>query len=586
MRQPPKLEPYAILVADMVGYSQRLAHHSLGTHAAFTAHLRDVFEPSVTDHAGRIIKTTGDGIVAIFADANLAEQCARDIQRKLQASPEQLPLAITYRVAVHYGSMVIERHDIFGLDVNVAIHMQRLAPPGGVCLSNALYVRLPEHSRQRYQYLGRKYLKNIPDPVAIYSYDPAPPTSMDASQLSRRLPIARRSHLSPPPRLGVAEFQIFANKASRRIFAGIAHDSLTRGLSRFREVFAVALIGAEITQIGPDRAGSREFLSTQMACDYLLHGSCIIGPRTLDLTVHLESLAKTDLVWSGKLHVDLKQQLDLVDAMISAEIVAPVVLYLERAETEPWGIGRLSEDEVLFRQAKRLVERRTLASLDQARCLLTDIAGRCGEVGDVYIALARAEHSHALLLAGEEFAGSIERAWGYAKTAIEIDDLNPQAHAELALQEMFLKRQSDAAQIYQHALRLNPYDLMLRADWADCLANTGRPGEAASILEGILSAWPRDRPWVEWNLCDAYWALGRPDRIVTLLDRHPDQPHVHRNLTACYAKLGRLSEARRHADMVRSHQPGFSARTWRQVMPNTNNDKSDEFVDCLERAGL
>jgi adenylate cyclase len=585
MRQPPKLEPYAILVADMVGYSQRLAHHSLGTHAAFTAHLRDAFEPSVTDHAGRIIKTTGDGIVATFADANLAEECARDIQLKLQASTEQLPLPITYRVAVHYGGIVIEEHDIFGLDVNIAIHMQRLAPPGGVCLSNPLYMRLSEDSRQRYQYLGRKYLKNIPDPVAIYSYDPTP-SSLVASQLNHLLPNTRRSHLSPPPRLGVAEFHIFADVAPRRVLAGIAHDSLTRCLSRFREVFAVALIGAEITEIGPDKARSREFLSTQMACDYLLHGSCRIDRKSLDLTVHLESLAKKELVWSGKLHVELNDQLDLIDAMISADIVAPIVLYLERAETEPWGAGRLAEDEILFRQAKRLVERRTLASLDQARRMLDDIVGRCGEVGDVYIARARAEHSHALLLAGEEFAGSIERAWGFAKKAIEIDDLNPQAHAELALQEMFLKRQSDAAEIYQHALRLNPYDPMLRADWADCLVNMGRPQEAAHILEDVLSGWPRDRPWVEWNLCDAYWALGRPDRIITLLDRHPDQPYVHRYLAASYAKLGRTDEAKRHAEKVRQHQPGFSTKAWSGVVPFATGDSTEEYAEFLQRAGL
>jgi len=272
--------------------------------------------------------------------------------------------------------------------------------------------------------------------------------------------------------------------------------------------------------------------------------------------------------------------------MISAEIVAPVVLYLERAEAEPWGVGRLSEDEILFRQAKRLVERRTLASLDQARRLLANIAGRCGEVGDVYITLARAEHSHALLLAGEEFTGSIERARGYAKKAIEIDDLNPQAHAELALQEMFLKRQSDSAQIYQHALRLNPYDPMLRADWADCLVHMGRAHEAAPILEDVLSGWPRDRSWVEWNLCDAYWALDQPDRIITLLDRHPDQPYVHRYLAASYAKLGKIDEAKRHAAKVREHQPGFSTEEWSHVVPFATTDSSEEYAEFLQRAGL
>jgi adenylate cyclase len=585
MPLPFVFEPYAILVADMIGYSQRLALDSAGTHAAFTAHLRGVFEPYVGKHTGRIVKTTGDGIVAIFADPGLAERCARSIQRSLLASREHPSLSVMYRVAVHYGEIVIEQHDIFGLDVNIAIHMQRLAPPGGVCLSHALFVRLPEQSRRRYRYLRQRYLKNVPAAMAIYTYDPTP-FSTNAARTEHPLPAARRSHLAPPPKLGVAELPIFTDAACRRVCARTALDSLTRGLSRFRDVFAVALIGAEIPQLATVRARYRKFLSTQMTCDYLLHGHCTVDQRTLDLIVHLESLARTELLWSGQLRIDLEEQFDLIDALIGAEIVAPVVLYLERANTESWEAGRLSEDEVLFRQAKRLLERRTLKSLDHARRLLSEIAGRCGEIGDVYIALARAEHSYGLLLAGQQFVDCLGRAWGYAKKAIEIDDLNPQAHAELALQEMFLKRQSAAAEIYRHALKLNPYDPMLRADWADCLVNMGRAQEAAPILKEILAGWPRDRAWVEWNLCDAYWHLEQPDRIVALLDRHPDQPHVHRFLAASYAKLGRSKEAERHADKVRQHQPGFSTKAWSHVVPFPTTDSSEEYADYLERAGL
>lgn len=116
-----------------------------------------------------------------------------------------------YRVAVHYGDVVIEEHDIFGLDVNIAIHMQRLAPPGGVCLSQALFVRLPELGKARYRYLGQRYLKNVPAAIAVYTYDPTP-ASTTAPRLDHPLPIVRRSHLRPPPKLGVAEFRIFATR--------------------------------------------------------------------------------------------------------------------------------------------------------------------------------------------------------------------------------------------------------------------------------------------------------------------------------------------------------------------------------------
>lgn len=587
MRPTVSLEPYAILVADMVGYSQRLAERPTATHVAFLSHLHDVFEPTVTARRGRVVKTTGDGIVAIFAIPDQAEQCGREIQLRLtgKASTEPAATRFDYRIAVHYGLIMIERYDVFGLDINIAIHMQRLAPPGGVCISRALLLLLSEEDRRRYRYLGQKHLKNIPDAVAIYTHDPRPP-SLKAVPSDDRLPIPRRNHLSPPPRLAIADFQTVADTASQAALGNIAHDCLTRGLSRFEDMLTVAPIGAPMSQVSSNSAQAREFLSNELGCEYLLHGSCIVGPTSLYLTVQLESLVKRQLLWSGQIDIELEKKLDYIAKPIAAEIVAPVVLYLERSEIAFWNGGHHSEDEILFRQAKQLVEQRTLTSLEHARRLLSDIIGRCGDVGDVYITLARAEHNHGLLLAGKGFVESIERAWRFARKAVDLDGLNAKAHAELALQEMFLKRQDDATEIYQQALRLNPYDPMLRADWADSLVNVGRAPEAVSVLEEVLSGWPRDRSWVEWSLCDAYWALDRPDRTLALLSRHPDQHHVHRNLAACHAKLGNLSEARRHANIVLELQPGFSAKAWREVMPNTNADKADEFIDYLESVGL
>jgi adenylate cyclase len=135
-------------------------------------------------------------------------------------------------------------------------------------------------------------------------------------------------------------------------------------------------------------------------------------------------------------------------------------------------------------------------------------------------------------------------------------------------------------------LHLNPYDTMLQADWADCLTFMGRAAEAQQILTNVAEGWPRDRSWVLWNLCDAEWALNRPERIVEMLQNQPDLPHVHRNLAAAYAKLGRVTEARYHAEKVRDHQPGFSTKQWGKVVPHMKSDTAEEFADYLAKAGL
>jgi hypothetical protein len=104
-------------------------------------------------------------------------------------------------------------------------------------------------------------------------------------------------------------------------------------------------------------------------------------------------------------------------------------------------------------------------------------------------------------------------------------------------------------------------------------------------LENLSPTSPSDRAWVEWNLCDAAWVLDRPERILEILRDQPDLPHVHRFLAASCAKLGRISEARRHADNVRRHQPNFSAREWQNVVP-WQAEHAESYAESLAMAGL
>jgi adenylate cyclase len=586
MVQHPSFEPRAILVADMVGYSRWLAHQPVATHSAFMTHVREIFEPTVRAHAGQVVKTTGDGIVAIFRQTGDAESCAREIQSRLQ--DREIGIApdveLKYRIAIHYGQIMVLPDDVFGLDVNAAMHMQSLAPPGGICISGDLFFQLGEQYRTPYTYAGRRYVKNIPEPLDVYLYDyqlGSPYKSLVAAQP----PTVRRGVLSPPPRIGIAELHAYTERESQRVVTAFAQEALVEGLSRFRDVFAVSPIGAEVTQ-GALRIGElRAHLSKELAIEYLVHGSCFVGSDAITLIIHFEYLMRRELIWATKVQID-PTKLDAVARTITNQCVIPIALHLRRNEFEAQDALRHSEDEQLFREAQRLIAQRTLPAMSQARRILAGILERSGEIGNVYVALARAEHSHGQLLAGEQFVESLERARGYAKKAIELDELNPRAHGELALQDLFLKRHASAVDSYRRALQLNPYDPMLLADWADCLSLMGRGEEALSILLDISASWPIDKAFVEWNQCDAEWTMNRPEKIIELLRDKPDQPHVHRYLAASYAKLGRMTEARRHAEKVRAHQPNFSAKAWSEVVPYTNRDAAEEYAEFLRRAGL
>jgi tetratricopeptide (TPR) repeat protein len=357
------------------------------------------------------------------------------------------------------------------------------------------------------------------------------------------------------------------------------------GLSRFRDLFAVSPLGTEIARSSVHIGGLREYLSNELALEYLVHGSCVVASGAVTLMIHFEYLKRRELIWAARVKIDL-EDLDVMARTVTNQCVTPIVLHFQRNEAESWDAFRHSGDEQLFREARRLISQGTLAATDQARRILAGIIERSGEIGNVYVALARAEHSHGQLLAGEQFIEALEQSRIYAKKALELDDLNPRAHGELALQDLFLKRHTNAVEGYQRALRLNPYDPFLLADWADCLTYTGRAEEALSILQNLSASWPGDRAWVEWNQCDTEWVMNRPDKIIELLRDKPDQPHVHRYLAASYAKLDRMSEARSHAEQVRAHQPNFSATAWSDVVPYTNRDAAEEYTEFLRRAGL
>jgi adenylate cyclase len=585
MVQHLRYEPHAILVADMVGYSRLLAEQPISTHTAFSAHLLGVFHPCVRTCAGRIVKTTGDGFVAIFERASDAEACARAIQAKME-SESAVASEIRYRISAHYGNIIVEPSDVFGIDVNAAIHMQALAPTGGICISGNLFLQLRDIEKATYKYMGRKYLKNIPDAIDIYHYTgmsahtgPGPPA------IPRGF---RRRSLSPTPRIGVGCLRLHTPTELGKLLTNIAQDALIYGLSRFRDVVAVIPLDTALTLPGAGQTDLSHRLSNELGLDYLLFGSCKISDGEVIYTVHLEHLIAREVLWSNKISLSI-DLLDRIDEQLARQLVTAIVLYVQRNEIETSFLGahvQYSENETLFREAKKLIAQGSLGAVDRAREFLSTIVGSEGDVADVHIAFARAEHLHGRLLAGQQFVEALERARGHAKKAIEIDELNAQAHAELALQELFLKRHSSAAEIYQRALSLNPYDPMLQADWADCLTFLGKADEAQQILTKVAEGWPSDRSAVLWNLCDAEWALNRPERIVEILQNQPDLPYVHRNLTAAYAKLGRVPEARHHAEKVREHQPGFSAKEWSKVVPHMKSDTAEEFTDHLAKAGL
>src|SRR6516165_7767127 len=161
----------AILAVDVAGYSRLMGEDEEGTLAALRAVRRDLSDPKIVEHRGRIVKTTGDGLLAEFASVVDAVRCAVEVQQEMIARNAAAPVQrrIEFRIGINVGDIIIEDGDIFGDGVNIAARLEALAEPGGICLSAAAHEQVRDRLDLAFDDLGEQQVKNITRPVRTYA---------------------------------------------------------------------------------------------------------------------------------------------------------------------------------------------------------------------------------------------------------------------------------------------------------------------------------------------------------------------------------------------------------------------------------
>src|SRR6516162_287832 len=175
-RRVPPRRLAAIVAGDIAGYSRLMEIDEEGTHVRVKRIQRDLIEPSITEHYGRLVKTTGDGFIAMFDSPVEAVRCGIVIQQNMSGRNTSLPRdeRIEYRIGVNLGDVIIEEDDIYGEGVNVASRLEGLAQPGQVFISGGIYEQIKNKLVCGYESLGDRKVKNITDPVRVYRVLPDP----------------------------------------------------------------------------------------------------------------------------------------------------------------------------------------------------------------------------------------------------------------------------------------------------------------------------------------------------------------------------------------------------------------------------
>jgi class 3 adenylate cyclase len=231
----------AILATDVAGYSRLMGADEEGTLERLKALRRELLDPKITEHHGRIVKTTGDGLLVEFASVVDAVRCAVAVQ---QAMPERnagvaADSHIELRIGINLGDVIVEDGDLYGDGVNIAARIEALAEPGGVFVSNTVH----DHVRDRlpfvFEDLGEQQVKNIARPVRVYAFRPNAVADLPVLSV---LPIPPISEAAATPRLSlvVLPFANLSGDQEQQYFADAITEDLTTDLSRLADMFVIS----------------------------------------------------------------------------------------------------------------------------------------------------------------------------------------------------------------------------------------------------------------------------------------------------------------------------------------------------------
>jgi TolB-like protein/class 3 adenylate cyclase/tetratricopeptide (TPR) repeat protein len=578
----------AILAADVVGYSRLMGLDEVGTLAALKAHRRELVDPAIAGHHGRIVKTTGDGMLVEFGSAVDAVNCAMTVQKamsdrnhtnvKTNVAPN-----IVFRIGINVGDIIIDGDDIFGDGVNVAARVEAECEPGAVYLSANAFEQIRSKTSFTFDDMGERALKNIDRPIRVYSarIGEAKTTAQSCKQPGKPLPLPDR------PSIAVLPFQNMSGDPEQEYFAdGMVEDIIT-ALSRFKSLFVIAR-NSSFTYKG--RAVDIKQVGRELGVRYVLEGSVRKAGSRVRITGQLIEAATDRHLWADKFDGALEDVFDLQD-QVTMSVVGLIAPKLEQAEME-----RAKQKPTESLDSYDLYLRGMAAAYKRSYRDALELFTKCFENDPEY---AAAYAMAAFTIQNQQAIGGIPITEDVRAEAVRLANIASKLANEDAFTcaraghslTYFGHEYDRGASMVEEAIALNPNLAVAwySRGWVAVMCGEGE--RAIESFDRMIRLSPLDplrgRAWNGVSL--AHFCLGRhEDGIASAMKSVQFVADAH-NLGAYIANsmaLGRGAEAREAAAQLSSLHPDFRASHAQKVFPFRAQEMRDRITAALRDAGV
>ncbi len=563
----------AILAADVVGFTRLMGQDEAGTFHRLNELRENVLKPLITGHRGRIVKLLGDGLLVEFPSVVESIACALAWQENVGENQvsAHTDMALSFRIGVNLGDVIVEEDDIYGDGVNIAARLEALADPGGIAVSAKVYEEVRQKLEIAFEDQGSISLHNVADPVQVYkvvgrSYSPSSSTP----------PVSK-------PSLIVLPFDNLSGDPEQEFFADGLTEDVIASLSAWR-YFPVVPRGTSL-QFKGNPSDPRK-IADELGVRYVLEGSVRRSGKRIRITVQLNDAVEGQQVWSERYDRDLEDIFSVQDE-IAHRVAAVVAPELEKAEgrrlhsASPANLGAWE----LVQRGVRLLQDFTSGSNANARSMFNKAIKLDPQYTKAHTGLAYSYHRDIFW----DYAGDrndwIDQIHKAATNAVRLDDTDSSAQLVLGYAQIWARNFDLAEPVLRRAMHLHPGNAFAHVALGEAIDLSGRPSDAIQHMRVGIDLNQRDPrvhtfigalARVHLNARDYDEAVAVARRALEL---RPDYPHANAFLISALGHFGQLDEARAAWLRFQGILPGFA-------VAYQNSSDTDHYVAGVQKSGV